>query len=57
MGIGKARNTKCIHLSENMLCKLFNKQERPKVCIECRPDPLFCGKSFEDAIKIFNSLE
>lgn len=57
MGNGKQKNTRCIHLDENMLCSLFNSPDRPKVCHECKPDPLFCGENFEDAIRIFNSLE
>ncbi|MDL2262054.1 YkgJ family cysteine cluster protein [Bacteroidales bacterium OttesenSCG-928-I21] len=57
MKTGKAKNQKCIHLTNNKLCELFDNPNRPKVCIECKPDPVFCGKNFDEAIKIFNSLE
>lgn len=54
---GKPKNVRCIHLDENMLCKLFESPERPLVCIESKPDKDFCGNNFEEAVKIFNSLE
>jgi Fe-S-cluster containining protein len=54
---GKPKNFRCPHLDENNLCKLYNSTERPLVCSECKADPEFCGKNFDEAIKIFNSLE
>ena len=57
MGKNKLKNTRCIHLDENMLCKLFASPDRPIVCNECKADPLFCGNNFDEAIIIFNSLE
>ncbi len=54
---GKSPNTRCIHLDDNMLCKIFTSPDRPRVCHESKADPVFCGKNFDEAIKIFNSLE
>ncbi len=54
---GKPANKKCIHLTENMECALWNKANRPQVCIKCRPDKDFCGNNFDEAISIYNSLE
>ncbi len=54
---GKAANTRCIHLDENMLCKIFTRADRPTVCHESLADEVFCGKNFDEAVKIFNSLE
>jgi hypothetical protein len=54
---GKPAMTKCIHLTDDMLCGLWEKPERPIVCHQCKADPLFCGKNFEEAVKIFSSLE
>jgi len=54
---GKPKNIRCIHLDENNKCKLYNSPDRPLVCSKCKPDPDFCGNSFDEAIKIFNSLE
>ncbi len=54
---GKPSNVRCIHLTQNNLCELWGKPERPKVCIDCKADEMFCGNSFEEAIKIFLELE
>ncbi|MDR2010451.1 MAG: YkgJ family cysteine cluster protein [Bacteroidales bacterium] len=54
---GKPKNVRCLHLTSNMLCALFESPQRPKVCHECKADPVFCGKNFDEALEIFNSLE
>jgi hypothetical protein len=54
---GKPSNTPCIHLTNDMLCGLWEKPERPIVCHQCKADILFCGNNFDEAVKIFNSLE
>jgi len=54
---GKPKEFRCPHLNENNLCNLYDSTERPLVCSICKPDPDFCGKSFEEAVKIFSSLE
>lgn len=57
MELGKPKNVRCIHLDEKMLCKIFNQSHRPAVCDAFKPDKQFCGSNFNEAIKIFNSLE
>ncbi len=57
MPSGKPSNTPCIHLTKDMLCGLWEKPDRPLVCHQCKADPMFCGNNFDDAVKIFNSLE
>lgn len=54
---GKPANIRCIHLTENMLCNLWGKIDRPKVCIEFKADEEFCGNSFEEAAKNYRALE
>ncbi|MFZ4401673.1 MAG: YkgJ family cysteine cluster protein, partial [Bacteroidales bacterium] len=54
---GKPSNTRCIQLSDDFLCKLFNQAERPKVCINFKFDAIICGECREDAMKIMNELE
>ncbi|MCK9255290.1 MAG: YkgJ family cysteine cluster protein [Bacteroidales bacterium] len=54
---GKPAMIRCIHLNENMLCDLWGKAERPKVCENYSPNPEFCGNSFEEAVRILNSLQ
>jgi Fe-S-cluster containining protein len=54
---GKAANTVCVNLSEDFLCKIFDKPNRPHVCSNFQFDNLICGNSREEAIKIMKSLE
>ncbi|NVN94204.1 MAG: YkgJ family cysteine cluster protein [Bacteroidetes bacterium] len=54
---GKPANTRCIQLTDNLLCKLFGKENRPKVCQNFKFDTLICGENQEDAMRIMNELE
>jgi len=52
---GKPAGTRCIHLSEDMKCLIYN--ERPKVCREFTPTFELCGNSFEQAFQNLENLE
>lgn len=54
---GKAADIKCINLSEDLLCKIFDSPDRPEVCKNFNFDPIICGNSREDAIRIMKALE
>ncbi len=54
---GKAAGVPCIHLDEQRRCKLFGKSNRPKTCLNFKPDPEFCGKTKDDAMRILSQLE
>ena len=54
---GKPAGVRCIHLTKDYRCDLFNKPERPKVCEQFKAEELVCGKTREDAIKILAGLE
>jgi len=54
---GKPANTRCIQLSDDLLCKLFGKANRPKVCVNFKFDTLICGENQEAAMRIMNELE
>ena len=53
---GKPANTPCVHLSADMLCLIWDREDRPAVCRESKADSDFCGSNFDEAIRIFNSL-
>jgi hypothetical protein len=36
---------------------LYNDPARPEVCSGFMPEPLFCGKNVEEALKILSDLE
>lgn len=54
---GKAASVRCINLTEDYLCKIFNHPQRPKVCWNFNFDPVICGENREEAIGIMQTLE
>jgi uncharacterized protein len=54
---GKYAGVRCIHLTEDLKCQLFNSPDRPRVCISFKPELLVCGNSRNEALSIFASLE
>lgn len=54
---GKLAGIKCIHLSQENLCKIYQSPDRPKVCRSYQPSIEFCGNSFKDAINILTHIE
>jgi hypothetical protein len=54
---GKPTGVRCIHLTDDNKCALYGDPSRPKVCIDFKPEPEFCGSDREEAMRIFESLE
>ena len=54
---GKPAGVRCIHLSDNNLCKLFGKPERPEICADYKADKWFCCDSREEAIERLTLIE
>jgi len=54
---GKPAGVPCIHLDDQMQCKIFNHPDRPKVCSQFKPEPIICGRSAEEAMKCLTELE
>lgn len=54
---GKPAGVRCLHLSDDLLCKLINTPDRPAVCYGFAFDPLICGNSGEEAMQIISDLE
>ena len=53
---GKPAGVRCIHLSDDNRCALFNDPGRPKVCGDYIAEPEFCGSTREEALRILYSL-
>lgn len=47
---GKLAGVRCPHLTDDVRCALFGRPERPRVCVELRPQPEMCGASAEEAM-------
>jgi len=54
---GKAAGERCIHLSSQSLCLLFGDPQRPAVCSAFAADPVVCGESRDEAIRLLGWLE
>lgn len=54
---GKPAGVRCIHLTANYRCAIFNHSGRPKVCADFRAEELVCGKSRKEALEIMLKLE
>lgn len=54
---GKPAGVRCIQLTDDNMCKLFGKNERPKVCLGLEPSEEMCGETFEDANSFLEILE
>ncbi len=54
---GKPAGVRCIHLADDMKCKLFNHPDRPLICGAFQADPLICGNTKKEAITIIANLE
>lgn len=54
---GKSAGIKCINLSDDSFCRLYETEQYPSVCRRFRPSVEMCGDTTEDAIKYLKNLE
>jgi len=54
---GKPAGVRCIQLSDDNLCRLFGRPERPQVCVDLHPSEEMCGQTAEDALRYLAWLE
>jgi len=54
---GKPAGVWCSQLTEDLLCKLIDSPQRPKVCKGFSFDPLICGSCQREAMEIMGKLE
>jgi len=54
---GKPAGVRCIQLSAEGLCLLFNKPERPKICSDFRAEKAICGDNAGEAFRNIAILE
>lgn len=57
MPYGKPAGVRCIHLTDDYRCAIYNSPDRPKVCSGFKPDPDFCGSNREEAMRIMGEME
>lgn len=54
---GKPAGVRCIHLTKDYKCAIFNSPQRPKVCAGLKPSKEMCGETREDALLYLKYLE
>jgi hypothetical protein len=54
---GKLAGVRCPHLTADIRCALFGKPERPRVCVELRPQAEMCGDSAGEAMATLERWE
>jgi hypothetical protein len=54
---GKPAGVRCIQLDSANRCGLFGKPERPDICRRLRAEPLMCGQTRADALRLLGDLE
>ncbi|MGQ4276800.1 YkgJ family cysteine cluster protein [Pseudidiomarina sp. E22-M8] len=57
MPAGKPAGIRCIHLTENHLCGIFNHPDRPQVCADFDAEPSVCGSTRNEALILLTRLE
>lgn len=54
---GKPAGVRCIHLTDDCRCGIFNSPERPEVCENFLAEPAICGTNRDEALQILTDLE
>lgn len=54
---GKPAGVRCLHLSDDYLCKIFTSSERPSLCDEFKASLDVCGVNQEQALQLISVLE
>lgn len=54
---GKPAGVRCIHLTEDYKCSIFNHPDRPEVCKAFKAEEMICGHSRDEAMALLYKLE
>jgi len=54
---GKPAGVRCPHLTEQNLCALFGKPERPAICSSFQAQPDTCGDNRAEAFRLIDLME
>lgn len=57
MPAGKPAGVRCIHLTEQLRCGLWNHPDRPKACDDFQAEPDFCGQDRRTALALLEAIE
>ena len=54
---GKPAGVPCVHLDDEMRCRLFGDPRRPALCEQFAAEPTVCGESRDEALKLITAME
>ncbi len=54
---GKLAGVRCPHLTAEIRCALFGSPQRPRVCVELKPQVEMCGSTAEEALATLDEWE
>jgi hypothetical protein len=54
---GKPAGVRCIHLTKDYTCGIYDRPDRPEVCDKFKADPAVCGENREEALELLSMLE
>ena len=54
---GKPAGVRCIHLTQDCLCAIYDRPDRPAVCARLRADEEMCGRTREQALAWLSEAE
>jgi uncharacterized protein len=54
---GKRAGVRCVQLTADNRCRLFDRGDRPVVCVQLRPNEEMCGQSPDEAYAMLIELE
>jgi Fe-S-cluster containining protein len=54
---GKPAGVRCVQLTADNHCRLFDQPDRPLVCSRLKPLPEMCGETMEQALAYLTRLE
>ena len=57
MPAGKPAGVRCLQLTDDYQCRIFDDPRRPKVCASLRPSEEMCGDRREYALRYLSELE
>ncbi len=56
-GISKPAGVRCVHLTEDHRCAIFDHPDRPAVCASLQPAEEMCGDNREQALRWLGAIE
>jgi uncharacterized protein len=53
---GKPAGVRCIHLTDDYRCLIYDSGQKPQVCSDFTAEKEFCGDNRDEAMQILGSL-